>query len=53
MGLVWTGGVVDLRDEPETADIEYIVPEDGTLYWLDTWVHARRRAAPRGRRSPS
>jgi spermidine/putrescine-binding protein len=38
MGLVWTGGVVDLREEPETADTEYIVPEDGTLYWLDTWV---------------
>lgn len=38
MGLVWTGGVVDLREEPATADIEYIVPEDGTLYWLDTWV---------------
>jgi spermidine/putrescine-binding protein len=38
MGLVWTGGVVDLRDEAETADIEYIVPEDGTLYWLDTWT---------------
>jgi spermidine/putrescine-binding protein len=38
MGLVWTGGVVDLRDEPETADTEYIVPEDGTLYWLDTWT---------------
>ena len=38
MGLVWTGGVVDLRDEPETADTEYIVPEDGTLYWMDTWV---------------
>ena len=32
MGLVWTGGVVDLRDEPETADTEYIVPEDGTLF---------------------
>jgi spermidine/putrescine transport system substrate-binding protein len=38
MGLVWTGGVVDLRDEPETADTEYIVPEDGTLFWVDTWV---------------
>jgi spermidine/putrescine-binding protein len=38
LGLVWTGGVVDLRDEPETADTEYIVPEDGTLYWLDTWT---------------
>jgi spermidine/putrescine-binding protein len=38
LGLVWTGGVVDLRDEPETADTEYIVPDDGTLYWMDTWV---------------
>ncbi len=38
MGLVWTGGVVSLRDEPETADIEYIVPEDGTLFWVDTWT---------------
>lgn len=38
LGLVWTGGVVDLREEEETADTEYIVPEDGTLYWLDTWV---------------
>ena len=38
LGLVWTGGVVSLRDEPETADIEYIIPEDGTLFWLDTWV---------------
>jgi spermidine/putrescine-binding protein len=38
MGLVWTGGVVSLREEPETADIEYIIPEDGTLFWVDTWV---------------
>ena len=38
LGLVWTGGVVSLRDEPETADIEYNIPEDGTLYWMDTWV---------------
>jgi spermidine/putrescine-binding protein len=38
LGLTWTGGVVDLREEPETEDTEYIVPEDGTLYWMDTWV---------------
>jgi spermidine/putrescine transport system substrate-binding protein len=38
LGLVWTGGVVDLRDQEETADTQYIVPEDGTLYWMDTWV---------------
>ena len=38
LGLTWTGGILDLRDKPETADIEYIIPEDGTLFWLDTWV---------------
>ena len=38
LGLVWTGGVVDLRDEEETKDTEYLVPDDGTLYWMDTWV---------------
>jgi spermidine/putrescine-binding protein len=38
LGLTWTGGVVDLREEAETADTEYIVPEDGTLYWMDSWV---------------
>ena len=26
LGLTWTGGVVELRDEEETADVEYIVP---------------------------
>jgi spermidine/putrescine transport system substrate-binding protein len=38
LGLVWTGGVVDLRDKEETKDTVYVVPEDGTLYWMDTWV---------------
>jgi spermidine/putrescine transport system substrate-binding protein len=38
MGLVWTGGIADLREEPETADVVYQIPEDGTLYWMDTWV---------------
>lgn len=46
MGLVWTGGVVSLRDEPETADIEYIIPEDGTLYWMDTWVQMAEAPHP-------
>ena len=46
MGLVWTGGVVSLRDEPATADIEYIVPEDGTLYWMDTWVQMAEAPHP-------
>jgi spermidine/putrescine-binding protein len=46
LGLVWTGGVVSLRDEPETADIEYIIPEDGTLYWMDTWVQLANAPHP-------
>ena len=38
MGLVWTGGIDALTKKPETADTKYIIPEDGTLYWMDTWV---------------
>jgi len=38
MGLTWTGGILELRDDPETADTVYRIPEDGTLFWLDTWV---------------
>jgi spermidine/putrescine-binding protein len=38
MGLVWTGGIDDLKEKPETADTVYVIPEDGTLYWMDTWV---------------
>ena len=38
MGLAWTGGIDDLQEKPETADTKYIIPEDGTLYWMDTWV---------------
>lgn len=38
LGLVWTGGVVDLAEEEATADTRYVIPTDGTLYWLDTWV---------------
>jgi len=37
LGLTWTGGLDELKAEPETEDIEYIIPEDGTLYWLDVW----------------
>lgn len=38
LGLTWTGGILELRDKPETADTVYLIPEDGTLFWLDTWV---------------
>lgn len=36
--LGWTGPIVELRANPDTADIAYSVPNDGTLFWLDTWV---------------
>ncbi|HEV8281379.1 MAG TPA: spermidine/putrescine ABC transporter substrate-binding protein [Candidatus Limnocylindrales bacterium] len=38
LGLTWTGGILELRDKPETADTVYNIPEDGTVFWLDTWV---------------
>jgi spermidine/putrescine transport system substrate-binding protein len=36
--LGWTGPIVEMRANPDTADIAYTVPSDGTLFWLDTWV---------------
>jgi spermidine/putrescine transport system substrate-binding protein len=38
LGLTWTGGLDELIQDPKTADTKYIIPTDGTLYWLDTWV---------------
>jgi spermidine/putrescine transport system substrate-binding protein len=38
LGLTWTGGIADLREEEATKDTVYQIPEDGTLYWMDTWV---------------
>jgi spermidine/putrescine transport system substrate-binding protein len=38
LGITWTGGLDELKAEKETEDIEYIIPEDGTLYWLDVWT---------------
>ena len=36
--LGWTGPILELRANPDTADIKYVVPSEGSLYWLDTWV---------------
>lgn len=36
--LGWTGPLVELRDNPETADTKYVVPSEGTLFWMDVWV---------------
>ncbi len=38
LGLTWTGGILELRDKPETADVVYLIPEDGTAFWMDSWV---------------
>ncbi|HVL53303.1 MAG TPA: spermidine/putrescine ABC transporter substrate-binding protein, partial [Vitreimonas sp.] len=36
--LGWTGPLLELRENEETADTEYVVPSEGTLFWLDVWV---------------
>jgi spermidine/putrescine transport system substrate-binding protein len=38
LGLTWTGGLDELIQDPKTADTKYLIPTDGTLYWMDTWV---------------
>ncbi len=38
MAVAWTGPLADLRADPETADIKYVIPSEGTLFWLDGWV---------------
>jgi spermidine/putrescine transport system substrate-binding protein len=38
LGLTWTGGILELRDKPETADVVYHIPSDGTVFWMDSWV---------------
>jgi spermidine/putrescine transport system substrate-binding protein len=48
LGLTWTGGIDGLIAAPETADTKYIIPEDGTLYWMDTWVMLANPPHPEG-----
>jgi spermidine/putrescine transport system substrate-binding protein len=36
--LGWTGPLVELRGNPDTADTGYAVPSEGSLFWMDTWV---------------
>jgi spermidine/putrescine-binding protein len=36
--LGWTGPLLEMRANPDTADVEYVVPSEGTLFWLDVWV---------------
>lgn len=46
MCLGWTGPIVDLRADPETADTKYIVPSEGGLYWMDAWVMLKEPPNP-------
>jgi spermidine/putrescine transport system substrate-binding protein len=36
--LGWTGPLLELRANPDTADTKYVVPSEGTGFWLDVWV---------------
>jgi spermidine/putrescine transport system substrate-binding protein len=39
LGLTWTGGIDEMLGDPQYADTtKYQIPEDGTLFWLDTWT---------------
>jgi spermidine/putrescine-binding protein len=38
LALGWTGILAAMRKDPKSADIKYVVPTDGTLFWLDAWV---------------
>jgi spermidine/putrescine transport system substrate-binding protein len=38
LALGWTGEMPALREDPATADIRYVVPSEGSIFWLDTWV---------------
>jgi spermidine/putrescine-binding protein len=39
LGLTWTGGIDEMLGDPAYADTtKYVIPEDGTLFWMDTWT---------------
>ncbi len=39
LGLTWTGGIDELLGDDAYKDTtKYVIPEDGTLYWMDTWT---------------
>lgn len=46
LGLTPATGIAELRAAPGTADIEYIVPADGTAFWLVSWVIFRGAPHP-------
>ena len=46
--LGWTGPLVELRGNPDTADTKYVVPSEGTLFWMDVWVMMADAPHPNG-----
>jgi len=38
MVLGWSGPLVDLKLNPDTADSVYTEADEGGLYWMDVWV---------------
>ena len=38
LALGWARPLADLRANPDTADIRYVMPDEGTLFWMDAWV---------------
>ena len=38
VALGWTGPLFQVLATDETADAGYVVPGEGSLFWLDTWV---------------
>jgi len=37
IALAWTGPLVELQANEETADAAWVNPSEGTLFWLDVW----------------
>jgi spermidine/putrescine transport system substrate-binding protein len=37
IALAWTGPLVELQANPDTADAAWVNPSEGTLFWLDVW----------------
>jgi spermidine/putrescine transport system substrate-binding protein len=38
LAIGWTGAYHELLADPKTADIKYIVPTEGALFWMDVYV---------------
>jgi spermidine/putrescine transport system substrate-binding protein len=38
LALAWNGTAYLMQQEPDYKDTGYTIPEEGTIYWTDTWV---------------